>query len=182
MTWLSQLPLCQGFMCPACLQLWGVILSVAVRSLLRIVYSKLFTYWLPLLITWCNNFIVPENIHSLPIEGFFFVWLSPHLQKFQYSAILSFSPPWISVNYPWGWYGYFLELLVILYRFFCTIAQNYTLSCMFPLSVLPLFYGILGCHTREFSFTQNQHIICIQYVLTFLHPHLFFSWLSPFRS
>ena len=146
MTWLSQLPLCQGFMCPACLQLWGVILSVAVRSLLRIAYSKLFTYWLPLLITQCNNFIVPENIHSLPIEGFF-LFDFPHTSG--NSSIVPYCPLvplgflltilGVDMDIFWNcllfYTGFFVQLHKIIHSPVCSLCLSY-LSCMASLDAI----------------------------------------------
>ena len=56
------------------------------------------------------NCVVPENIHTPPMEGFSNK-KPPSLRKFPFSVILSFLLPLgISINFPWGGCGYFLEL------------------------------------------------------------------------
>jgi len=62
--------------------------------------------------------VVPENIHTFPMDSSYFE-APPPLQKFQFSFILSIilkllafetpNPLGISNDHPWGGYGCFLE-------------------------------------------------------------------------
>ena len=65
--------------------------------------------------------VIPENIHTSPTEGIFFLRPPPPLWKFQFKRFIHFFinilalqspplPPWKFQSLLWGEYGHFLEL------------------------------------------------------------------------